>query len=258
MSYAAELSEALVSEFEQAIVELDKLLLTIVSAGSSLPDGRSREHLTQGAGRRMGIIRHCLRTVFLKFPPSLSAPLSREDLYDVQIAHHAFVVNLYGYFENLAWSFISRHNLESKIGGKKKIGLFLKSTQTFLPEPIKAYLSSPTITKWHSDYLKNYRDALAHRIPLYIPPSVLTKDEVIHAQTLQEQERNAILERRWELLDDLREQQLALGKPCLFFAHSFDDNEDPRPIYLHPQIICDVKTVLDFTPIYLRHWHGRA
>ena len=39
------------------------------------------------------------------------------------------------------------------------------------------YLNSEPIINWYSDYSKNYRDALAHRIPLYVPPSVLNKDD---------------------------------------------------------------------------------
>lgn len=258
MSYAPEFSESLVNDCEAAAAELEHLQLALVRAGSGLSDGRSREHLTQGAGRRLRIIKHCLTTIFSRFPPSLSSPLSREDLNDVQIAHHAFVVNLYGYFENLAWSFVLRHGLEHQIGGKKKIGLFLKSTRAVLPEPIRAYLSSTTMVAWHDKYLKNYRDALAHRVPLYIPPAVLTNDEVIRAQTLQEQERDAILGHQWELLEEVRTEQQSLGRPCLFFAHSFNDTDDRRPIYLHPQTLCDVKTVLEFTPLYLQHWHERV
>ncbi len=33
-----------------------------------------------------------------------------------------------------------------------------------------AYLESSRIKSWHDDHLREFRDALAHRIPLYIPP----------------------------------------------------------------------------------------
>ncbi len=58
MSYAPELFESLVKECETEATALEHLLLALVRAGSSLSEGRSREHLTQGAGRRLGFITH--------------------------------------------------------------------------------------------------------------------------------------------------------------------------------------------------------
>jgi hypothetical protein len=61
------------------------------------------------------------------------------------------------------------------VGGPKNVGMFLARTQRFLPTELHAYVTTEPIKFWHRDYLKSYRDALAHRIPLYIPPSVYTK-----------------------------------------------------------------------------------
>lgn len=233
-------------------------MVALAQTAQALPEGRVKEYLSQGAGRRVGVIAHCLRRIFHTFPPSLDVPLGREDRYDVQVAHHAFVMNLYGFFENLAWAFILRHDLEKTVGGKKKIGLFVKATQALLPTELRSYLTSTQMADWHDKYLKNYRDALAHRIPLYIPPSTWTPDDVIESETLQAQEHAAIFSGKWELLEEIRDKKATLGKPCLFFAHSFNDTDDPRPIYLHPQLLCDAKTVLDFTPRFLASWHMRA
>ena len=39
------------------------------------------------------------------------------------------------------------------------------------------YLAPGDTQKWHSEYAKEYRDALAHRIPLYVPLFRLTDDD---------------------------------------------------------------------------------
>lgn len=258
MPYSTDLAESLIRDSREVREQLDQVLLALGrSALAALPP-RSVEHLCQGAGRRIGVLGHCFTTIFEKFPPNSSKPLPRSILYDVQIAHHAFVINLYGLFENLAWAFILRHKLETEVGGRKKIGLFLKSTQSLLPTSVRDYLTSPTMVAWHNDYLKNYRDALAHRVPLYIPPSALNDEDIAELDSIHRHEQAAILESKWDILDDLRERKLTLGRPCLFFVHSYSDNEDPRPIYLHPQLLCDAKTVIDFVPTFLKGWHEHA
>jgi hypothetical protein len=258
VSYSPKLCLSLAQDCENSVSQLQALLVSLARAAQDLPDGLVKEHLSQGAGRRVGLLTHCLRRIFEIFPPSQAVPLERDALYDVQIAHHAFVMNLYGFFENLAWAFILRHDLERAVGGRKRVGLFVKATQAVLPAPLSSYLTSSQTSEWHDKYLKNYRDALAHRIPLYIPPATWTKDDVIESENLGVKEREAILERQWERLDEIRDRQATIGKPCLYFAHSFNDTDDPRPIYLHPQLLCDVKTVLDFAPRYLANWHMRA
>lgn len=258
MPYTEKQARTLAQDAIETRARLDGLLLALAQAAAEVNDSRSQEHLSQGAGRRVGVLAHCFSSIFEKFPPSASRPLSRDVLYDVQIAHHAFVINLYGYFENLAWAFMHRHGLLGEVRGRKDVGLFLKSTQRLLPASIREYLASSAIMKWHDDYLKNYRDALAHRVPLYIPPSTLTKEDIAELEVLEDRERVAVLEGRWDLLNEIMDMKNVLGQPCLFFAHSFKDNDQPSPILLHPQILCDVKTIIEFTDVYLAGWHERA
>ena len=52
-----------------------------------------------------------------------------------------------------------------------------------------AYLRRNTITQWYNEYAKNYRDALAHRIPPYVPPAALN-DEQARRYKLLEDEAN--------------------------------------------------------------------
>jgi hypothetical protein len=67
--------------------------------------------MLHGVGRRLKLLGRCVRNVFHLFPPSRTIPLASDDLDEVQISLHAFVMNLYGLFENLAWAFVLRHDL---------------------------------------------------------------------------------------------------------------------------------------------------
>jgi hypothetical protein len=107
----------------------------------------------------------------------------------------------------------------------------------FTTEPIKS---------WHQDHLKSYRDALAHRIPLYIPPSVYTKadaqrhDELgaqiidlLHAQKLTEAER-------------AMDEQEQLGEACMVFLQELSSDPNRKPVLLHPQLNSDAAAVIEF------------
>jgi hypothetical protein len=165
---AAHLSQ----ECRKALQDLQDLQLKIVVQGQPLDAApRLTEHLLHGAGRRVGVIRRAIENVFSLFPPETKRPLQSDALADVQINLHAFVMNLYGIYDNWAWAYVLRHDLESTIGDRRRIGLFHNATRDRLPSPLRTYLASPTTTEWHEKYAKSYRDALAHRIPPYLPPA---------------------------------------------------------------------------------------
>lgn len=258
MYFTAEQTAAFRKEQQEISREFDALLLQAVRDGQNLKIEQAKEYILHGVGRRLKLLKRCLSTIFRLFPPESIKPIDSEDLDEVQISLHAFVMNIYGIFENLAWAFACRHNLIAEIGDRKKIGLFMSSTQRLLPAPLAAYLTSETMSKWHADYLKNYRDALAHRIPLYIPPATYTSAEGERYNDLERQEYECIVAQRWEDLERVREEKRNLGTACPMFMHAFSAHEGSRPIYLHPQLLCDARTILEFGPMFFQHWHERA
>lgn len=70
------------------------MLIASVRAGYALADARAKEYILHGMGRRLKILKRCLANVFEIFPPSRTQPLKHDDLNEVQISLHAFVMNL--------------------------------------------------------------------------------------------------------------------------------------------------------------------
>ena len=258
MSYSAELASKLDTDFLEVRAELDASLLAFVRAGHSAPNQQVREYLLQGVGRRLGVLRECIAAVFERFEPARNAPLSQVELYEVQINLHAFVINLAGLFDNLAWAFVLRHSLLETVGGRKRVGMFHPSTQKVLPAVLRTYVTSSTMVAWHGEYLTAYRDSLAHRIPLYIPPATFTEQDQERYVELDKQERACILAREWEQLEQVRSDKQRLGKACPMFVILIGDDSESKPNYIHPQMLCDAKTVLEFCPLFLEHWHAVA
>ena len=106
--------------------------------------------------------------------------------------------------------------------------------------------------------MKSYRDALAHRIPLYIPPASLTEEDAANYQRLEAEKARLIQEHDWDRLDEVWGEQDQIGAPCFFFLHEFSAVENSRPVFLHPQVLSDGITVVDFGERFYREWHECA
>jgi len=259
MPYTQEQAEHLNRECEVVSEELQELQLKIVVEGQPLEaTSRLREHLLHGAARRIGVIKRSIQNIYSLFPPDTPRPLSPDALADIQINLHAFVMNLYGLYDNWAWAYVLRHNLEAAIGDRRRIGLFIEATRSRLPAPLRAYLSTPATMEWHETYAKSFRDALAHRIPPYLPPAQFTTQEGQRYNELENEKVECIKAMRWERLDQIWEEQAALGIPCVTFLHAYTEDTPPRPLMLHPQVLSDAKAVIEFGKLFLEHWHKDA
>jgi len=225
----------------------DKLLLRFMTFQQKLKNEKAREYLIQGVGRRVKTLTRCINNIFTIFPVERSEHLSKEELIDLNINLHAFFINIAGIFDNLGWVFVYENDLfgkakEGKID-RNGVGLFIKKTQENLNPELRGYLDSNPIKSWHEDYSKNYRDSLAHRIPLYVPPSLLDKAGEKEFQEIEEQlqalDFSKALDR--DKYDELRDKQRNLGNVSHIFAHSI--NEGSRPVFFHAQILADYLTV---------------
>ncbi|HMO44979.1 MAG TPA: hypothetical protein PKB14_02990 [Rubrivivax sp.] len=238
---------------------LQQLQLRVVVQGQPLEaTSRLREHLLHGAARRVGVIKRAVQNIYALFPPETERPLNPDILADVQINLHAFVMNLYGLYDNWAWAYVLKHGLETVIVDKRHIGLFREATQSKLPTVLREYLSSQTTTEWHEHYAKSFRDALAHRIPPYIPPAQFTPEEGNRYNKLENEKVECIKAHRWQRLEEIYREQAALGLPCLYFLHAYNEDSAPRFLHLHPQILSDAAAVVEFGNLFLEHWHGDA
>ena len=258
MGYTPEQAAQLMDDQEATLASLVELQKECTLQGQDNVNPLVKEHLLHGTGRRIMVLRRTVENIYDLFPPSTRQPLSTDALSDVQINLHAFVMNLYGVFENWAWAYYHRHNLQSEISDRRQVGMFLPGMRPFLPLALRDYLSSEVITKWQRDYLKNYRDALAHRIPLYIPPANFTPKESELYSQLETAKLESLRARDLLRFEEIRFEQKAIGVASLMFLHSFSEGGELKPILLHPQVLCDSKTVVEFGTKFLAHWHERS
>jgi hypothetical protein len=240
----------------------DKLILQLRSLFSKLTNTKAKEYLIQGAGRRLNVLTRCIENIFRIFPIGQTEQLTSNELTDLSINLHAFFVNVSGLFDNLAWVFAFEYDLtgEPKNGklGQFDIGLFNKKTQSHLSDRLRNYLKAQDLQNWHSEYSKNYRDALAHRIPLYVPPSVLNPAEQKKYFELETQIQTLDLTKyeNLEIYGAILEQQMILGQASPFFAQS--GGEKSRPVFLHTQVLADYATIEEVVTMFCEHFEPKT
>jgi hypothetical protein len=174
----------------------------------SFANKKTQEFARQGFGRRIQTVRRCIHRVFEIVPPETVMVPDRDLLFDAQINLQAFYANVFGAADNLAWMWVHERGLSSQIM-PLQIGLRKKNTAVrgSLPTDFLSYLE--TIDQWF-EYVTEYRDALAHQVPLYIPPGAVRESEVALANELQARMNAALVVQ-----------------------------ETAGVVYFHPQIIAD-------------------
>ena len=137
---------------------------------------RGREYATHGFCRRVGTLRRALVNVYKIIPSGTVRVPSRNRLYDAQINIQACIANVYGCIDNLAWVWVYEKGLEKKIS-RNRVGL--RKTNTAVRDSLRpAFRSYLEARDDWMDYLVDFRDALAHRIPLYIPPGSIPRAKI--------------------------------------------------------------------------------
>jgi len=160
------------------------MIFSIAELCSRLSSDSAKEFLLHGAGRRLKVIDHCIKDIFKIYPPTRTEVLSDEELTQVSVNLHAFFVNLFGIQDNLAWTVAYEKNLP-QLNNRFQIGLYRRermpdgtqeqvANSAMLTPEFTDYLNTAQLKTWQNEHLKEFRDALAHRIPMYIVPYAQT------------------------------------------------------------------------------------
>lgn len=213
---------------------------------------RSSEYAFQGFIRRVRTLQRCIENIFTIIQPENTERPTKAQLDDEQINLQAFYANVYGATDNLAWVWAFEHDL-SKLG-RGKIGLRgkHKEIRASFSDDFRKYLAS--LDEWF-DYIVDFRDAVAHRIPIYIPLRV-PQGSVEKYNELQRRLNDALGSTNKKEYDDLNEEQdkLLVYQPLI--AHS--PEESRGQVYFHVQVIADFKTIEELGHKMLRELKHNA
>lgn len=205
----------------------------------------AREYAEHGFMRRLGIMVRCIDNIFSLLPPARTEVPAREDVSDAVINLQSSIFNTFGCTDNLAWLWVYEKDLRLKpvqVGLRKKNkevhGTFSKQFQDHLI----------SLDSWFN-HLEDFRHALAHRIPLYIPPYSVTENNVESYQELENRIQEAIFQMDFDERERLLSEQKALCTFVPIMTHSF--GEGARKVVFHAQIIANFNTIYELSGKFL-------
>lgn len=209
----------------------------------------SRTLAAHGLVRRVTSLVRCMERVYNLVPLDAVNP-PRPDIDEAAIFLQAFIINAYGAVDNLARIWVLETDLTKPNGGalpQKWIGLGAgcKLVRESLSQPFQEYLAA--VDPWF-EYLENYRHALAHRVPLYIPPKRFDEAAADRYHELENEQKVALRAHNFGKFGELQAEQMALGVFEPWMMHSYGPaDDDGRPVRFHPQMICDLGTVVELS-----------
>jgi hypothetical protein len=202
----------------------------------------AREHADHGFSRRLGSMLRCIENVYDILPPDrVNVPIG-DETDDATINIQAFVMNAFGCCENLAWLWVIERKIRRPNGaelpqGWVGLGPDYGTVRGSFSQSFRDYLD--TRRAWF-EHLKDFRDALAHRIPLYIPPFLVDPTNEDHWNALGAEADEALLRGELHREMELREQQKSLAHFAPIMTHSLNT---ARRVIFHGQLLADFSTV---------------
>jgi hypothetical protein len=189
-----------------------------VQWASTLTDPEAKHFALYGAGRRSGLLWTAYREILGTIVIDRTAPLSSDETKAVSRDLNTLYINIAGTLDNGAWCL--RHERGSqaiKTLADSQVGLFSKK---FIGDPAFSALrvALEPYRPWFVE-LRKRRDPAAHRIPLSVPPAVLTPDDARRYAALQERINETIAAGDYDLAGTLEKTQAALGQFLPKFLH---------------------------------------
>ena len=146
---------------------------------------------------------------------------------------------MYGCIDNLAWVWVYEKGLDKKIP-RKRVGLRKANAdvRASLRPTFRAYLEARD--DW-IEYLVDFRDALAHRIPLYIPPGGVPRSKVLEFNQFQRQMNEALSRFDTAEYERLSAEQSKMLVFQPMMTHSLVEAQ--RLVPFHGQLLSDFLTI---------------
>ena len=240
-------------EYVKVHEKYERLLLKYLNL--NLKNETAAEYCTHGFLRRLRTLKRCIENIYTICPPEKSDKFfNDDDRLDLSINLQSFMFNVFGCIDNLSWIWVNEKQLKNKGGHLLRgsaVGLMEneknKTVRESLSQGFQNYLNG--LTQWYDKYLTEYRHALAHRIPLYIPPVCLNPEEFKQYESLEKQKFEARRQSNFQLLNQVDEEQDRLGKFVPLMQHSYGENS--RPVVFHAQILADWNTIVEIAEKFL-------
>lgn len=205
---------------------------------------RGAEYAKHGFCRRIETLIRSIDRVYDLLPPSQTEIPARDVVVDAAIAIQAFTMNAFGCLDNIAWIWVYEKEIKKGNGNElenKDVGLGKKIIRKTLTKEFQAYLDKKQA--WFGNLIE-FRDALAHRIPLYIPPYVVPKLNSARYDELEKAKWQEPAKSNPAEYEKLKVEQFKLCQFMPGMMHSMFE-ESPQ-VEFHSQLLNDYVTINEY------------
>ena len=208
---------------------------------------RAKEFAYHGFCRRLGTMIHCIDKVFAELPPEFDAIPKSQFRHGRNNGHPGVCAQRVRLSGQLGVGLSGEKPVTDMNGdplNPMRVGLGKRSTEVraSFSTDFVAYLDNRQ--SWVDDHLKGFRDALAHRIPLYIPPFIVDPKHIDEYNRLETKSVQALGRLDFEGYNMLQAQQKKLGFYRPWMTHSASEKA-PVAVF-HPQMLQDYLTIDEF------------
>jgi len=225
-------------------------MLEVLRGSLRIP--RAIQHASHGVGRRISILRVNFISLLRGCERPPESPLYGDPGHELCTHLNSFYIHLHGMLDNLAWMIAHELNMfggvsEDDYSARRRVGLFKFAFQEALGQAlVNDFLNSKKC--WY-DATKDWRDPIAHRIPLYAVPCVLTNADQDRFKQLEELEMDALKQGLAGLSEKYHEQKMNLGTYHPIFAHETSGT----PVPIKEQVEEDARNLLDFLWFFIEN-----
>ncbi|MFZ2654962.1 MAG: hypothetical protein WAX69_08585 [Victivallales bacterium] len=250
-NYPCELNDQ-VSPLTSQMIEL---FIGMNRLNNKLKNKNALRHAQYGIGRRLRVIRVNVCNILQLSHRPEKLPFYGDRQSELGMHLNSFYIHLHGTLDNLAWLLAFEMNLfngvsEDKPEDRRRVGLFRNEFMKALPagKGIAEFLE--TKKEWHTE-TKKFRDPIAHRIPLYAVPCMMTNEQCEDYNRLERESFAALTAGDIERHDELEAKKACIGTYHPVFGHDADNKPAIYPI--KEQIEIDSKNLLDIMWFFIKN-----
>ncbi len=219
--------------------------LKAIRISDSLNNEEAKYYMLYGAGRRLKMIYNAYRKVNFIAYEARTEPLSSDTQSELNGAINSIYTHLHGVLDNFVWCILYEKDPKviDKLS-KYEVKLFSKAAlnKSVVLTDLKRYLLP--FYDWYDD-VSSRRDPVAHRIPLYVPPSVVSEKEASEYEEQFNKYKNSVKNLDLEKAQRALENVGMLGKFSPYFVRH--PNEPYMAIY--PTIPADMVNLIRVTDV---------
>lgn len=229
---------------------LQEIFMSMNDLSTRLRDNNAQKHAIRGIGRRISILRVNIRHILRLTDRPKDAPLYGEAQNELGMHLNSFYIHLHGLLDNLAWMLAYELNMfgpisEDDVAIRRKVGLFRRDfREKVTHEDTKKLLDQHA--EWH-EVMRRLRDPIAHRVPLYAVPCILSQEDRERFNRLHKEEMEALVAGQHERSQALHKEKILIGE----YLPIFCQEEDGQPIVapIREQVEQDSRVLIDIL------WH---